>query len=55
LPALNASHRLMLLVAGDDKAGALSRVLAGPDRGTPASLLDRDKLDVVADTAALGG
>jgi 6-phosphogluconolactonase len=55
LQALNASNRLMLLVAGADKAEALARVLAGPDRGTPASLLDRDKLDVVADAAALGG
>jgi 6-phosphogluconolactonase len=43
----------MLLVAGTDKADALARVLRGPDRGTPASLLDRDKLDVVADEAAL--
>jgi 6-phosphogluconolactonase len=55
LPALNASQRLMLLVAGADKAAALARVLAGPDRGTPASLLDRDRLDIVADEAALGG
>jgi 6-phosphogluconolactonase len=53
LPTLNASRHLMLLVAGTDKADALARVLAGPDRGTPASLLDRDKLDVVADEAAL--
>jgi 6-phosphogluconolactonase len=54
LPAINASQRLMLLVSGEDKADALARVLAGPDRGTPASLLDRDKLDVIADEAALG-
>jgi 6-phosphogluconolactonase len=53
LPALNASGRLMLIVAGADKADAVARVLAGPDRGTPASLLDREKLDVVADAAAL--
>jgi 6-phosphogluconolactonase len=53
LPMLNASHRLMLLVTGADKAPALARVLAGPDRGTPASLLERDKLDVIADEAAL--
>jgi len=54
LPTLNNSLRLVLLVAGADKADALARVLAGPDPGTPASLLDRDKLDVVADEAALG-
>ena len=54
LPTLNASRHLMLLVAGADKADALARVLAGPDRGTPASLLDRDKLDVIADEASLG-
>ena len=54
LPTLNASHHLMLLVTGADKAEALARVLAGPDRGTPASLLERDKLDIVADEAALG-
>lgn len=53
LPMLNASRRLMLIVAGGEKAAALARVLTGPDRGTPASLLDRDKLDVVADAAAL--
>ena len=43
----------MLLVTGAGKAEALARVLAGPDRATPASLLDRDKLLVVADDAAL--
>jgi 6-phosphogluconolactonase len=53
LPALNASRRLLALVTGADKADAPARVLAGPDRGTPASLLDGDKLDVVADAAAL--
>ena len=53
LPTLNASRRLILIVSGAEKADALAQVLAGPDRGTPASLLDRDKLDVVADAAAL--
>ena len=53
LPMLNASRRLMLIVAGGEKAAALAQVLAGPDRGTPASLLDRDRLDIVADAAAL--
>jgi 6-phosphogluconolactonase len=54
LPTLNAAHHRMLLVTGADKAAALARVLAGPDRATPASLLERDKLDVLADAAALG-
>jgi 6-phosphogluconolactonase len=53
LPTLNASRRLILIVSGSEKADALAQVLAGPDRGTPASLLDRDKLDVVADAASL--
>ena len=54
LPTLNASRRLILIVAGEDKAQALAQTLKGPDRGTPASLLDRERLDVVADAAALG-
>jgi hypothetical protein len=29
-------------------------VIAGPDEGTPASLLARDRLEIVADAAALG-
>jgi 6-phosphogluconolactonase/glucosamine-6-phosphate isomerase/deaminase len=40
-------------VSGSETADALAPVLAGPHRATPASLLDRDKLDVVADAAAL--
>jgi 6-phosphogluconolactonase len=55
LEYLNRSARILLLVAGEGKADALARVLAGPDRGTPASLLARDRLTVVADEAALGG
>jgi len=55
LEFLNRSHRILLLVAGAGKADALARVLAGPDPGTPASLLARDKLTVIADEAALGG
>ena len=31
----------------------LARVLAGPDPGLPASLLSRDRLEVIADAAAL--
>ena len=55
LEKLNASRRIVLLVAGASKAEALARVLAGPDPATPASLLDRDKLEIVADAAALDG
>jgi 6-phosphogluconolactonase len=54
LEYLNASGRILLLVTGAGKAEALARVLAGPDRGAPASLLARDRLTVIADEAALG-
>jgi 6-phosphogluconolactonase len=50
---LNGGGPILLAVAGDEKADALARVLHGPDRDTPASLLDRDKLHVLADRAAL--
>jgi 6-phosphogluconolactonase len=55
LTTLNASRRIVLLVSGEGKGEALSRVMAGPDRGTPASLLDRSKLVVMTDAAALPG
>jgi 6-phosphogluconolactonase len=54
LPKLNESRRIVLLVTGADKAPMLARVIAGPDPAVPASLLDRDKLEIIADTAALG-
>jgi 6-phosphogluconolactonase len=54
LPKINASRAIVLLVTGADKAEALARVLGEPDRATPASLLARDRLEVVADEAALG-
>ena len=53
LPKLNASRRIVLLVTGEGKSEALARVMAGPDRSVPASLLDRSKLLVMADNAAL--
>jgi 6-phosphogluconolactonase len=53
LPKLNESRRIVLLVTGEGKSEALARVMAGPDRGTPASLLDRSKLLVMADNAAV--
>lgn len=52
LPTLNASRRIVLIVTGAQKAEALGRVVAGPDPGTPASLLARAALDVLADDAA---
>jgi 6-phosphogluconolactonase len=55
LPALNGSRQIVLLVTGASKAEPLERVLAGPDRGTPASLLDRARLLVLADREAAPG
>jgi glucosamine-6-phosphate deaminase len=55
LPKLNAAHRILLVVAGAAKAPLLARVLAGPDPEVPASLLDRERLEIVADAAALDG
>lgn len=54
LGVINAARRIVLLTSGASKAAPLARVLAGPDEAVPASLLDRDKLEVVADAAALG-
>lgn len=54
LDCLNASGRIVLLVAGEGKRDALARVLAGPDPDVPASLLERAQLTVIADAAALG-
>jgi 6-phosphogluconolactonase len=49
LPLVYAAPRVMLLVAGAEKADALTRVLAGPDKATPASMLDgAGTLEVVA-------
>jgi 6-phosphogluconolactonase len=55
LDVLNASARIVLVVTGADKAAMLARVIAGPDPEVPASLLARDRLEVIADEAALGG
>jgi 6-phosphogluconolactonase len=55
LDRLNGGARIVLAVTGEGKRDALARMLAGPDRGTPASLLARDRLLVVADAAAGAG
>jgi 6-phosphogluconolactonase len=52
---LNASHRILLVVTGAAKAPLLARVIAGPDPDVPASLLDRARLEIIADAAALDG
>jgi 6-phosphogluconolactonase len=53
LGKLNEARRVVLLVTGAEKAPMLARVLAGPDPEIPASLLTRDRLEVIADAAAL--
>jgi 6-phosphogluconolactonase len=53
LGKLNEARRIVLLVTGAEKAPMLARVLAGPDPDVPASLLARDRLEVIADGAAL--
>jgi 6-phosphogluconolactonase len=55
LGKLNEARRIVLLVTGAEKAPMLARVLAGSDPNVPASLLARDRLEVIADAAALGG
>jgi 6-phosphogluconolactonase len=55
LGKLNEARRIVLVVTGEDKAPMLARVLTGPDPDVPASLLARDRLEVIADAAALGG
>ena len=54
LDSLGAARSLLLLVTGEDKADALARTLAEPSLEAPASLLPRERLEVVADRAALG-
>ena len=53
LGKLNEARRIVVVVTGAEKAPMLARVLAGPDPDLPASLLSRDRLEVIADAAAL--
>ncbi len=55
LGKFNEAHRILLVVTGADKAPMLARVLAGPEPEVPASLLDRGRLEIVADEEALNG
>jgi 6-phosphogluconolactonase len=55
LPKINESRRIVLLATGASKATMLERVIAGPDPAVPASLLDRERLEIIADAEALDG
>jgi 6-phosphogluconolactonase len=52
LPCLNAARLRVLHTVGEGKRDAVSRVLAPPDPGTPASLLERRRLELIVDDAA---
>jgi len=54
LGVLRAAGATIILASGASKAAALAGALGDPDPSVPASLLDRDRLTVVADLAALG-
>ncbi len=53
LEVLRCARSTILLASGPGKADALARALAQPDPAVPASLLERDRLTVIADSAAL--
>lgn len=52
LPLLRAARRCVLLASGDSKAAALARALGPASLQAPASLLERERLTVIADAAA---
>ena len=52
LPVLRAARSVVILATGAGKRDAVARVLAGPDPGTPASLLATNSLTLVLDEAA---
>jgi 6-phosphogluconolactonase len=52
LPALHAARRCVLHTVGEGKRDAVARLLAGEDPMTPASLLRRERLEVIVDDAA---
>jgi len=53
LEVLRAASRCVLMASGTGKAEALAKMLAGVDRAVPASLLERSRVTVIADEAAL--
>jgi 6-phosphogluconolactonase len=52
LPVLRAARRIVILATGTEKAGPVAQIAAGPDRGTPASLLGGDRAVLLCDEAA---
>jgi 6-phosphogluconolactonase len=52
-PALAAAGAILWLVTGEDKRGALARLLDG-DRTIPAARVENDRMTVIADRAAAG-
>jgi 6-phosphogluconolactonase len=52
LPVLRTAGRAILLAEGEGKRDAVTRVMAGPDRAVPASLLDPSRTELVIDPAA---
>ena len=53
LDVLRAARATILLATGAAKAHALARALGAPDPAVPSSLLERERLTVIADAAAL--
>ena len=52
---LNAAHRILLSSRARPRRRCSRARSPGPIREVPASLLARDRLEIVADAAALGG
>lgn len=52
LPSLNSARCIVLAAAGADKADALRRAIGEPSGITPASLLRRERLEIICDEAA---
>ncbi|MDE3069834.1 MAG: 6-phosphogluconolactonase [Acidobacteriota bacterium] len=52
LHVINHANRCLLLASGESKAGALAGALGEPTSAAPASLLNPDRLHVIADRAA---
>jgi 6-phosphogluconolactonase len=52
LEVLRAARDTILLASGESKAWAVRGILAGPQTGTPSSLLARDRLTLIVDLDA---